>query len=93
MSKKGYSIPGLFGTMNHYDSNGKKIGESRQGLFGIMNHYDNSGNKVGHSNPGMFGSYKHYDSDNKKLPVVIKVCGEVGTIMMINIIEKGRIAL
>ena len=41
MSKKdGYSRPGLFGSINHYDSKGHKIGESRPGVFGGMNHYD-----------------------------------------------------
>lgn len=29
MSKKGYSRPGLFGGINHYDANGRKVGESR----------------------------------------------------------------
>ena len=28
MSKKGYGRPGLFGSINHYDANGKKIGHS-----------------------------------------------------------------
>lgn len=28
------SRPGLFGTTVHYDSNGRKVGESRPGLFG-----------------------------------------------------------
>lgn len=28
MSKKGYSRPGLFGTMKHYDADGNFIGES-----------------------------------------------------------------
>ena len=41
MSKKdGYSRPGLFGSINHYDSKGHKLGESRPGFFGGMNHYD-----------------------------------------------------
>lgn len=40
MKKEGYSRPGLFGTMKHYDANGNKIGESRQGFFGSMNNYD-----------------------------------------------------
>ena len=31
MSKKGYSRPGLFGTMKHYDADGNFIGESRPG--------------------------------------------------------------
>ena len=47
MSKKGYSRPGLFGTVNHYDANGKKIGESRPGFFGGMNNYDSNGKKSG----------------------------------------------
>ena len=34
MKKEGYSRPGLFGTMNHYDNSGHKVGESRPGLFG-----------------------------------------------------------
>ena len=49
MSKDGYSRKGLFGTIHHYDSNGKKVGESRPGFFGSMNHYDSSGRKTGHS--------------------------------------------
>ena len=32
MSKKGYSRPGLFGTMKHYDADGNFIGESQDGL-------------------------------------------------------------
>ena len=37
MSKKGYSRPGLFGTMKHYDADGNFIGESRpQGIFNIL---------------------------------------------------------
>lgn len=47
MAKKEISSrPGLFGTTNHYDSNGKKIGESRPGLFGTTNHYDSKGRKA-----------------------------------------------
>ena len=40
MKKEGYSCPGLFGTMKHYDANGNKIGESTPGFFGGMNNYD-----------------------------------------------------
>ena len=39
------SRPGLFGTTNHYDSRGRKVGESRPGLFGTVNHYDAKGKK------------------------------------------------
>lgn len=28
MAKNGYSRQGLFGTVNHYDSNGRKVGYS-----------------------------------------------------------------
>lgn len=66
-NKKGYSRPGLFGNINHYDSKGKKIGESRPGLFGGYTNYDANGKKVGHSDPGLFGGYNHYDSRGKKI--------------------------
>lgn len=36
MKKEGYSRPGLFGTINHYDTNGHKVGHSSPGLFGTM---------------------------------------------------------
>ena len=66
MSKKGYSQRGLFGDINHYDANGKKIGESRPGLFGGYTNYDANGKKTGHSDPGFFGGYNHYDNNGKK---------------------------
>lgn len=62
MSKDGYSREGLFGTINHYDSKGHKIGESRPGLFGGYNNYDAKGHKVGESRPAFFGGYNEYDS-------------------------------
>ena len=34
MANKGRSTPGLFGTINHYDEHGKKIGRSEPGFFG-----------------------------------------------------------
>ena len=34
MAKKITSRSGFFGTLNHYDEKGKKIGESRPGWFG-----------------------------------------------------------
>ena len=40
------SRPGMFGTTNHYDSRGRKVGESRPGLFGTTNHYDANGKKI-----------------------------------------------
>ena len=41
----------MFETVNHYDANGKKIGESRPGFLGSMNNYDSNGKKAGHSDP------------------------------------------
>lgn len=61
------SRPGLFGTVNHYDSKGKKIGKSRPGLFGSTNHYDANGKKVGSSQQGAFGSSNHYDARGRKV--------------------------
>lgn len=40
MSKKGYSKPGLFGCINHYDNKGNKQGHSEPGVSGGYNHYD-----------------------------------------------------
>ena len=66
MGNKGHSERGMFGNINHYDENGKKVGESRPGMFGGYVNYDNNGNKTGHSDPGMFGGYNHYDNNGKK---------------------------
>lgn len=49
MRKGGYSRLGVFGTMNHYDNSGYKIGESRPGLFGSVNTYDSSGDRISRS--------------------------------------------
>ena len=53
-NKDVYIIPGLFGSINHYDSKGHKIGESRPGFFGGYNDYDAKGHKIGEIRPGFF---------------------------------------
>ena len=50
-----------FWWMNHYDSRGHKVGETRPGFFGGMNHYDNRGHKTGHSDRNLLGDWNHYD--------------------------------
>ena len=67
MANKGKSVPGFFGTINHYDEHGRKIGHSDPGLFGGYNNYDANGRKVGHSDPGFFGGYNHYDNNGRKV--------------------------
>ena len=67
MANKGKSVPGLFGTINHYDEHGKKIGRSEPGLFGGYTNYDANGRKTGHSDPGLFGGYNHYDNNGRKV--------------------------
>ena len=67
MSNKGYSRPGLFGDIHHYDEHGHKTGTSRPGFFGGYTNYDNNGHKTGHSDPGFFGGYNHYDNHGKKI--------------------------
>ncbi len=52
---------GWFGSMNNYDVNGNKIGESRPGYLGNMNHYDENGHKTGHSDKGILGGWNHFD--------------------------------
>lgn len=66
MANKGRSTPGLFGSINHYDEHGKKVGHSEPGFFGGYNHYDGNGRKIGHSDPGLFGGYNHYDSGGRR---------------------------
>ena len=60
------SRPGLFGTTQHYDSRGRKVGESRLGLFGSVNHYDAKGRKVG-SMTGSFGNTTHWDEKGHRI--------------------------
>lgn len=67
MAKSGRTEEGLFGTLYHYDGNGKKIGKSEPGIFGGYTNYDAKGHKVGHSNPDIFGGYKHYDNKGQKI--------------------------
>lgn len=67
MARKGKSVPGFFGTINHYDEHGRKIGHSDPGLFGGYNNYDANGRKTGHSSPGLFGGYNHYDNHGRKV--------------------------
>lgn len=67
MAKKGSSVPGLFGTINHYDEHGKKVGRSEPGLFGGYTNYDANGKKIGHTDPGLFGGYNHYDNKGNKV--------------------------
>lgn len=66
MANKGKSTPGLFGSVNHYDEHGNKIGHSDPGIFGGYDHYDSKGHKTGHSDPGLFGGYDHYDDHGRK---------------------------
>ena len=40
MEKKGYSSRSWFGSVNHYDSHGKKVGHSSPAMFGSMNHLE-----------------------------------------------------
>ena len=48
MAKNGYSRKGFFGETIHYDTNGKKVGESTRSFWGGTNHYG-SGSSSGRS--------------------------------------------
>ena len=65
-SKKGHSVPDLFGGYTHYDEHGKKIGRSSPDLFGGYTHYDANGKKTGYSSPSIFGGYNDYDKSGKR---------------------------
>ncbi len=50
MGKKPYSRTNIWGDIEHFDENGKKIGESRKGFFeGEYVNYDAKGHKTGTS--------------------------------------------
>lgn len=63
--KKITSIPGLFGTVTHYDERGRKIGSSITGSF-KTDHYDTKGRKIGSTYSGRLIS-DHYDSSGHKV--------------------------
>ena len=63
--KKITSIPGLFGTVTHYNEKGQKIGSSSKGSF-KTDHYDAKGHKVGSTYSGKFKS-DHYDVSGYKV--------------------------
>ena len=65
MKQKITSRPGLFGSINHYDQKGHKIGSSRQGIFGSTIHYDAKGHKVGSSWNSPTRS-DHYDAQGHR---------------------------
>lgn len=66
LSQADRSIPSVFGGMDYYDKNGKKVGHSVPGIFGDYDIYDEKGHKTGYSMPGIFGGYDHYDSHGHK---------------------------
>ena len=68
MSKKPYSRTNIWGDIEHFDENGKKIGESRKSIFeGEYVNYDAKGNKTGTSREQLFGvGYNHYDNHGRK---------------------------
>ena len=63
--KKITSIPGLFGTVTHYDERGRKIGSSSKGSF-KTDHYDAKGRRVGSTYSGRLKS-DHYDDKGHKV--------------------------
>ena len=65
--KGGHSSKGVWGNVIHYDSKGKKIGESRPNFFGGYTNYDAKGNKIGESSPNFFGGYTSYDNHGNKI--------------------------
>ena len=63
--KKITSIPGLFGTITHYDERGHKIGSSSKGSF-KTDHYDAKGHRIGSKYSGKLKSV-HYSSSGEKV--------------------------
>ena len=72
MKKKITSIPTFYGTIEHFDESGSKVGESIQGLVeGVWEHQDASGNPAGYSMPGAFEDMSHYDESGYQVASII----------------------
>ncbi len=63
--KRVTSVPGLFGSTNHYDENGNLISYSTPGLFGGTDYYDANGAHTGYSTPNLISGNTFYgDGDD-----------------------------
>ena len=51
----GKSYDGLFGSKDHYDAKGHKVGRTDPGLFGTSTHRDEKGRQIGKSSPSFCG--------------------------------------
>lgn len=68
MPKKGYSRNTIFGRVNHYDSTGKKTGESRRGILdNEWIHYDEKGKRVAVTRNSIFGGTYTTDTHGKRI--------------------------
>ena len=78
MKERIRSVEGLFGTIIHYDSSGRYVGESRPGLLdGEYNHYSIENGYEGYSTPGITADMIHHDYANK--PVAYSIEGPLST--------------
>lgn len=64
----GYSRQDFFGTIHHFDKDGKEIGTSRPGFLGGYVDYDAKGRRIGTTEEQIIGpGYTHYDNDHRKI--------------------------
>lgn len=68
MPKSGYSRNTLLGHVNHYDSSGKKVGQSRRGLLdNTWVHYDEKGKRIGVTRDSLIGGTYTTDTHGKTI--------------------------
>lgn len=64
MENGGYTRPGLYGKLEHYDSKGHMTGYSRPSMIedNRYDEFDAKGNMIGFTRRNVFGEYVHYDN-------------------------------
>lgn len=68
MPKSGYSRNTPLGRVNHYDSSGKKVGQSRRGLLdNTWVHYDENGKRIGVTRDSLIGGTYTTDTHGRTI--------------------------
>ena len=75
MEKKGYSSRSWFGSVNHYDSHGKKVGHSSPGMFGrqFWEYVKEAGYEHLNKSTGNAQFYRFTSPKSKEYPYMIEI--------------------
>ena len=75
MEKKGYSSRSWFGSVNHYDSHGKKVGHSSPGMFGrkFWEYVEEAGYEHMNKSTGNAQFYRFTTPKSNEYPYMIEI--------------------